>query len=68
MSTNRLGSLAGGIVFLILAGISLYRLLFWFPITIGNQRIGQVATFFALVVSAALCLILLRGGSASDRS
>jgi hypothetical protein len=60
--------LAGGIVFLILACISLYRLLFWFPITIGNQRIGQVATFFALVVSAALCLILLRGGSASDRS
>lgn len=67
MSSSKLGSLVGGIIFLIIAGISLYRLLFWFPITIGEERIGQVATFFAFVISAALCLILLRGGIASDR-
>jgi hypothetical protein len=64
---SKLANLIGGIVFLIVAGVSLYRLLFWFPITIGGTQIGQVGTFFALVVSAALCLILLRGGIASGR-
>jgi hypothetical protein len=58
----------GGIVFLVVAAISLYRLLFYFPISIGEHRVGQVATFFALVISAALCLILLRGASASERT
>jgi hypothetical protein len=67
MATNKLASLVAGIVFAVIAGISLYRLLFWFPITIGEQRIGQVATFFALVISAALCLILVRGGIVRDR-
>ena len=67
MSSNRLGSLVGGIVFLAVAIISGYRLLFWFPITIGGHLIGQVASFFAFVISAALCLILLRSGGASDR-
>lgn len=67
MSSNKLGNLIGGIVFLALAIVSGYRLLFWFPITIGGHLIGQVASFFAFVISAALCLILLRGGTASDR-
>ena len=67
MSSNRLASLAGGIVFLVVAGICLYRLLFWFPITIGGQQVGQAATFLALAISAALCLVFFRGGSASDK-
>ena len=67
MSSNRLGTLVGAIVFLAIAIISGYRLLFWFPITIGGHFVGQVASFFAFVVSAALFLILLRSVRANDR-
>jgi hypothetical protein len=67
MSSNRIGTLVGGIVFLAIAIISGYRLLFWFPITIGGHLIGQVASFFAFVISAALCMILLLGGRAKER-
>ncbi len=67
MSSNRLASLAGGIIFLIVAGLFLYRLLYWFPITIGGQQVGQAATFLALAISAALCLVFFRGGSAIDK-
>lgn len=65
---SKLANLAAGIIFLIVAGISLYRLLFWFPITIGGQQVGQAATFLALAISAALCMVFLRGGLAGDRS
>ena len=65
---SKLASFLGGFVFLIIAAISLYRLLFWFPITIGEQRVGQVATFFVFVICGALCLIFFRGGVVSDRS
>ena len=67
MSSNRLANLAGGIVFLVVAGICLYRLLYWFPITIGGQQVGQAATFLALAISAALCLVFFRKRSASDK-
>ena len=67
MTSNRVASVLGGIVFLIVAAICLYRLLFWFPITIGSERVGQVATFFALAISAALSLVFLRGGAQRDR-
>jgi len=66
MTSNRVASVLGGIVFLIIAAVCLYRLLYWFPITIGNERVGQVATFFALAISAALSLIFLRGGAPRD--
>jgi len=49
------------------AGVCLYRLLYWFPITIGGQQVGQAATFLALAISAALCLVFFRGGSAIDK-
>lgn len=65
---SKLASFLGGFVFLIIAAVSLYRLLFWFPITIGEQRVGQVATFFVFVICGALCLIFFRGGVVSDRS
>lgn len=61
MSSNKLGSIVGAIVFLTLALISLYRLLFWFPITIGGMHVGQTSTFFAFVICAALTLIMFRG-------
>jgi hypothetical protein len=63
----KLGNLLGGIIFLVLAAISLYRLLFWFPIDIGGAHVGQVASFFAFVICGALCLILLRAGLVGDR-
>ena len=67
MSSTKLANLVGGIIFLIVAAVCLYRLLFWFPITIGGERVGQVSTFFALAISAALGLIFLRGAMARDR-
>ncbi len=67
MSSSRLGNIVGGIVFLAVAIISGYRLLFWFPITIGGHFIGQVASFFAFVISAALAMILLLGGRTRER-
>ena len=60
MPSNRLVALVGALAFLALAVVSLYRLLFWFPITIGNQQVGQTASFFAFVIFAALTLIMLR--------
>lgn len=57
----KVAALAGGLVFLALALVSLYRLLFWFPITIGGAAVGQTASFFAFVIFAALTLIMFRG-------
>lgn len=62
MSTHRMVALAGAIVFLALAGLALYRLLFHFPISIGGVEVGQTSSFFAFVVFAALSLMLFRGG------
>lgn len=61
MSSPRLVNMAAGLVFLILAAVALYRLLFYFPITIGGVFVGQVASFFAFVVFAALALMLFVG-------
>ena len=61
MFSSRLGSVAGGVVFLVLALVSLYRLLFWFPITVGGHAIGQTASFFAFAIFAALTLISFQG-------
>ena len=58
---HRSASLIAAIVFLALALGSLYRLLVGFPVVIGGVAIGQVATFFAFVICAALALILFRG-------
>jgi hypothetical protein len=58
---HRSASLIAAVVFLALALGSLYRLLVGFPVVIGGVEIGQVATFFAFVICAALALILFRG-------
>ena len=65
MSTYRMATLAGAIIFLALAALALYRLLVGFPITIGGIVVGQVATFFVLVVSTALSLMLFRGSGSN---
>ena len=54
MSSNRLTNLVGGFVFLLLAFVALYRLLWGFSITVGGLEVGQTASFFALVNFAAL--------------
>jgi hypothetical protein len=54
---------AAALICLGLAAVSLYRLLFWFPITIAGAQIGQTASFFAFVIFTALSLILFRGGT-----
>lgn len=64
---SRLANLIGGVIFLIVAGVSLYRLLYWFPITIGGQQVGQAATFLVLAISAALCMVFLRAGMVSKK-
>jgi len=61
MSSSRLVNIAAGLVFLVLAAVALYRLLFYFPITIGGVFVGQTASFFAFVVFAALALMLFVG-------
>ena len=60
MPSNKLAALLGGLVFLALAVVSLYRLLFYFPITIGGHFIGQTVSFFGFVIFTALTLIMLR--------
>jgi len=60
MSSNKLVTFVAAIVFLLLACVALYRLLFWFPIEIGGHAIGQTASFFAFVIFAALTLVLIR--------
>ena len=66
MNSTKLAVLAGSLIFVALAVVSLYRLLFWFPMSIGGAEIGQTASFFAFVISAALALILVRGAVAKS--
>ena len=61
MSSNRVASLIGALVFLCLAGLALYRLLVGFPIVIGGMELGQTSSFLALVIFSALSLALFRG-------
>jgi hypothetical protein len=58
MSSNKLPIYVGALAFAALAVASLYRLLVYFPITIGGHMVGQTASFFAFTISAALSLIL----------
>jgi hypothetical protein len=68
MRNNKPLAIVGGIIFLLLALVSLYRLLFWFPITIGGEHIGQTASFIGFAVFAALSMIMFRGARTSGES
>ena len=58
MAIRKFVLLAAAVVFLLVAAGGLYRLLVWFPITIGGQQISQVSSFFAMVIGAGLSLML----------
>ena len=52
MSGNRAVNLIAALLFLIVAAVALYRLLVFFPITIGGHEVGQTSSFFVFVMSA----------------
>jgi hypothetical protein len=58
MATRKFVLTAAAIIFLLVALAALYRLLVGFPMAIGGVEIGQVGTFFALVIGAGLSLML----------
>ena len=66
MSSRRVASLIGALVFLALAGCALYRLMVGYPMEIGGMHIGQTMSFLALVAFAAISLILFRGARGAD--
>jgi hypothetical protein len=66
MNSSRAATLIGALVFLVVAAAALYRLLFGYPISIGGAEVGQTSTFFALVISVALALMLFRSGKAAS--
>ena len=61
MANRNIFTLLGALVFLLVACLSLYRLVVGFPITIGGMEVGQVSTFFVFVISAVLAVMLFRG-------
>ena len=58
MATRKLVLSAAALIFLLITAAALYRLLVGFPISIGGEEVGQASTFFVLVCSAALTLML----------
>jgi len=54
-------SIVSGIFFLLVSLCGLYRLLVWFPISIGGYQVSQVWSFFVFVIFAALALIAFQG-------
>jgi len=58
MGTRKLVLSAAAFIFLLVTLAAVYRLLVGFPMSIGGEEVGQVATFFVLVCGAALTLML----------
>jgi hypothetical protein len=58
MATRKLVLMTAAVIFLLVAAAGLYRLLVWFPISVGGVEIGQVGSFLAIVVGAGLSLML----------
>ena len=54
-------ALIAALLLLALAAVALYRLIFYFEITIGDTHVGQTSTFFVFVICAGLSLALLKG-------
>jgi hypothetical protein len=60
MTSRKLVLLVAAAIFLLIAGLNLYRLLVGFPITIAGYTVGATASFFAMCIAAALSLMLYR--------
>ena len=60
MSTNRIFTGIGALIFAALALASLYRLMVGIPISINGHYIGQTTSFFAFAIFTALCLMLFK--------
>jgi hypothetical protein len=60
MSSNKLYTIAGLIIFPIIALVALYRLIYWFPIEIAGQQIGQTVSWLLFVICSALAIIAFR--------
>lgn len=58
MATRKFVLMTAALIFLLFAAAGLYRLLVWFPMSIGGMEIGQVGSFFAIVIGAGLSLML----------
>ena len=58
---SKLATTAVAILLLVLAAVALYRLLYWFPISIGGAEVGQTTSLLTFVVCVALALMLFRG-------
>ena len=61
MFSSKLSSLSGGIVFLAIALVGLYRLMFWFPVVIAGWHVGQTMSFFTFVIFTALSIVSFQG-------
>lgn len=60
MQSRNMIILIAAVVFLVLAGANLFRLLYGFPIIVGGIQVGGTASFFMMVIFAALSLMLFR--------
>jgi hypothetical protein len=58
--SNRALMFVAGLVFAITGAAGFYRLMVGFPIIIGGVPIGQTASFFTFVISAALSFIFFK--------
>ena len=65
MSSNKLFTGIGALIFAALALASLYRLMVGFPITINGHHIGQTTSFIAFAVFTALCLALFKSAASA---
>ena len=58
MASRKLVVWATALISLVVALLGLSRLLVWLPISLGGVEIGQVGSFFAIVIGAGLSLML----------
>ena len=63
---NRVATMGGGFIFLIVAALALYRLIVGFRIMIGDMEVGQTSTFIVFVVCTALSLMLFRNSAVRE--
>lgn len=60
MQSRNLTILIAAVIFLLLAGANLYRLMTGAPIVVGGIPVGGTSSFFLMVIFAAISLMLFR--------